>query len=190
MRPRLLKVKSLPAAPEFPALPPGAAWSGWPESLAEEIARATVEAYRGSPDAVIWRELQDAAACAAWLRGHRDHLIAAGTGVIRQEGETLAAVVTVLDPHMPEVAEILSIAVNPEARGLRLGDALIRISEWSAWQAGIRMVKLLVDARNERLASWYQRLGYVTVDEKWVRVQADSLPRRVARAVRRRLLGK
>ena len=81
----------------------------------------------------------------------------------------------------------VALAVNPEARRLGTGAALMGISEWASTESGARCTRIMVDALRPQLVRWYERMGYVVIDERWVKSRGIPLPRRIARALWKRL---
>ncbi|PKQ31921.1 MAG: hypothetical protein CVT62_05905 [Actinobacteria bacterium HGW-Actinobacteria-2] len=56
------------------------------------------------------------------------------------------------------------LAVVPEARHQGIGEALVGEAARRAREGGARVLRIGIVAENTRLADWYHRLGFVTVD--------------------------
>jgi ribosomal-protein-alanine N-acetyltransferase len=80
----------------------------------------------------------------------------------------LALVRIVLDE-----AELLTIGVSPEARGVGVGAALLERCEAEAAKAGAARLFLEVSDRNEAAARLYRRAGYVETGRR-ARYYADG----------------
>jgi len=60
----------------------------------------------------------------------------------------------------------IGIAVEPQARGHRVGQHLLERAIAFAREKGARYVNLFVDPTNRRAIALYHRVGFVKVDER------------------------
>ncbi len=75
-------------------------------------------------------------------------------------GHRLAASVAVWPTDRPEVAQLKSLYVWPDARKRGLGEALVGHAETVARAAGARRMELWSDTRFDAAHRLYERLGY------------------------------
>jgi GNAT superfamily N-acetyltransferase len=78
----------------------------------------------------------------------------------------------------PQVAELVSLWIAPEARGKGLGDALMTAVEDWARRAGARVLKLSVVEGNDPAHKLYLRSGFTDTDEP-----GDLMPDGVRREI-------
>ena len=160
-------------APE-PALPTpmsrsaesvGLTYRSWSPDDAAETVRLLARSYAGSP---AGRCFAPSGQLDEWVHYVRGLL---GTGVCGTLAPFASLVVgsadtprpvggvltTVIDP---ETAHIAQVAVDPDWRGRRIGEHLIRSAGAAARDAGYRRLTLIVDEHNQPARALYDRLGF------------------------------
>lgn len=80
--------------------------------------------------------------------------------LIAEHAGQIVGYILVLMHAATRLARIYSIAVNPDSRGLGIGEALVRASEQAAAQAGRIVMRLEVRVDNAGAIALYRRLGY------------------------------
>lgn len=89
-----------------------------------------------------------------FLQGEGDHLL------IAEDALRALGYILLLRRHGTRLARIYSICVDPEARGRRIAEALMRVGESAALAAGSAWVRLEVRRDNAGAIRLYERLGY------------------------------
>lgn len=89
-----------------------------------------------------------------WLR-HRDCVF-----LVAIEGASLLGYALVTLRRGTRLARLYSLAVNPEARGRGLAEALLKAAEQDAREAGALYMRLEVASDNHPAIALYQKLGY------------------------------
>lgn len=79
---------------------------------------------------------------------------------VAMAGEALAGYVLVLFRTCTSQGRIYSIAVNPDFRGQRIGDALLQVAEAAARAAGCAGMRLEVRPDNTMAIRLYEKHGY------------------------------
>ena len=88
--------------------------------------------------------------------------VAVGDGLLfvaRLDGKLVGSVMAGYDGHR---GWIYSLAVLPEHRGRGLGSRLVRHAEEQLTALGCPKINLQIIAGNEKVESFYRKLGYVT----------------------------
>ena len=80
--------------------------------------------------------------------------------IVALSGERLVGYCLVFMHNATRLARIYSIAIDPESRGQRLGERLLRESEHRAAEAGRIVMRLEVRRDNTAAIALYRRLGY------------------------------
>jgi GNAT superfamily N-acetyltransferase len=67
----------------------------------------------------------------------------------------------------PDTAELVSMWVNPQARGRGVGEALIaRVAQWATEQPGTKTLHLWVTDSNKSACRLYERCGFALTGER------------------------
>jgi ribosomal protein S18 acetylase RimI-like enzyme len=83
----------------------------------------------------------------------------AGLSQVIRDGDAIVALALVTD-IAPRTAHLVQLAVDPSARGERLGEALVRRACSRLQEAGYRTLTLMVAERNVAARALYDRAGF------------------------------
>ncbi|MDO8837274.1 MAG: N-acetyltransferase [Vicinamibacterales bacterium] len=157
--------KVLTPVPDEPVLPPGLRLRRFAARDTFPAARLMATAYDGVPGAACFaphgrldewarylRQLIDTPACGRWLP--EASFVVEDPGSSRLTGAILVTRLSAVAAHVAQ------IAVAAEARGQRLGDALLTHASAAAVAGGHSCLTLMVDDENTAARTLYARHGF------------------------------
>lgn len=147
-----------------PRVPDGYTWQTYSEQAHPIFCRAISSSYSDSLDCPAlsgMRDIEDVVA------GHR----ASGEfdpsrWFVLLNGETPVGVALLTRVPRVAMAELVYLGLIPEARGLGLGDVLMKQALWSVSHMGVQRLTLAVDARNAPALKLYYRHGLGHIGSK------------------------
>jgi ribosomal protein S18 acetylase RimI-like enzyme len=147
-----------------PELPPGMEWITYTNQTHGLFARTIIESYRDSLDCPALNGLRDVEDVIA---GHKaSGLFDAGIWFVLREGQRALGVLLLSETLRSDAMELTYLGLVPEARGLGLGELMVRQALAVGAFRGHTRFCLAVDSRNVPALKLYYRHGMQRVGSK------------------------